>query len=273
MGLAATGAAEASTRWPASSLPPGVPASCDSNTRSSPSVPTLAFGRIAGRLIHGSVGLRDRSQCSDYLLGDRGNRRRPIVPLGERRAIARQQGPSGREPHRPSQALARPQAGEQHRGSQLDPRARTAAGERHHQGLVQWTPDLGVDGHLDRDRVAVCAADADRPKRGQRGRRCVRRQLVDESRLGRVPARPGVEQLVHLRVVVVLPGGHVLGHEMALGAAWSGRQHGAGRERRRRQRDHRNPAFEQPPAPRPSPTWAGSARHYDTALDHPNGER
>ena len=43
-GLALIGAALASTRWPASSRPPGVPASCDSNTRSSPSVPTFVFG-------------------------------------------------------------------------------------------------------------------------------------------------------------------------------------------------------------------------------------
>ena len=41
--LAGTGLVLASTRCPASSLPPGVPASCSSKIRSRPSSPTLAL--------------------------------------------------------------------------------------------------------------------------------------------------------------------------------------------------------------------------------------
>jgi hypothetical protein len=83
-----------------------------------------------------------------------------------------------------------------------------------------------------------------RQRRGRRGGI----QVVGELRLGPMRARRRIEEVVHLAVVVVLPGRHVAGHHLALGASRRRCRDDAGGERGDRDPAERNGAREQSPA-------------------------
>ena len=202
-------------------------------SRSSPSRPTLAFERIALVGVQAPLAARDRSQRADDLLGHVGDRRGAVGPLGQRRAVAGQQRRPRWQVDVALEVLAGAQAREQQRAGQADSRRRAAADQRYVERLAQRAPQLGGDHHPHRDDPVAGAADVlgPAPRAGWRSRprwRAARRRTwTPTCALG-----GRVQEAVHRRVVGVLPGGHVAGHGVALGAP-GGRWPGSLRPRTR----------------------------------------
>ena len=267
-GLAATGTAVASMRWPASSCPPGGARQLVLEDELQPVEPDMGVGGVAARRVlpSGRTGSGPTVPTIWSATSGMGELRSGPWASGVP-SLASSVPRGGSEITRCSFSPLR-NPGEQQRVGVVHPGAGARSGERHLKRLMQRAPQLGRDDHRHRDVVAVAAGDVHAAHRFLGRDVGGGLQPSGEPALAHLALGDAVEQRVHLGVILVMPRGDVARHHLALLVARAhGQEHPAHERRHREHGDGQGPCEQALP---PSPPFPGprSTRHDHPALCH-----